>query len=169
MRIAKSITQAPKSAGFAYLLAASKTKPVEMLQEAYDCGQRIFGENYVDQILEKHSHLPDDIQWHFIGHLQSNKVKKLIEVPNLAVIETIDSQKLAQKVNSECDKRKRDLGVFIQVLSSDEDTKNGIPLAEAPKLAEFIIKDCPNLKLKGLMSMGKLHDHEGFRQMYELK
>lgn len=168
-RIATNLGKASKSQGFAYLLAASKTKPVEAVQEAYDSGQRIFGENYVDDLLSKYQKLPEDIRWHFIGHLQTNKVKKLLEVPNLVVVETVDSQKLADKLQKECKKKNRELGVFIQVLSSEEGTKSGISIEEAPKLANYICHECPELKLKGLMSMGKLNDVEGFRKMHELK
>ena len=87
------------------LLAVSKTKSVEDLQAAYEAGQRHFGENYVDEIAEKAGQLPNDISWHFIGHLQSNKIKKLLtSVPNLAMIETVDTVKLAGKLNKEMSK-----------------------------------------------------------------
>ena len=87
----------------------SKTKPVDDLQAAYDAGQRHFGENYVDEIAEKAGQLPADIHWHFIGHLQSNKVKKLItSVPNLALFETLDTEKLASKLNKEVGKVQRE-------------------------------------------------------------
>ena len=89
------------------LVAVSKTKPVEVIQEAYDANHRHFGENYVDEFVEKSAKLPQDIMWHFIGHLQTNKVKKVVAVPNLALVETVDSQKLAMKLNKECEKIQR--------------------------------------------------------------
>eukprot|EP00916_Digyalum_oweni_P020430 GHVL01034011.1.p1 GENE.GHVL01034011.1~~GHVL01034011.1.p1 ORF type:complete len:140 (-),score=27.64 GHVL01034011.1:387-779(-) len=82
------------------LLTVSKTKPIEMIKQVYDAGQRHFGENYVQEIEEKFSKLPLDIRWHMIGHLQTNKVKSLLAVKNLHAIESIDSEKLANKVNS---------------------------------------------------------------------
>ncbi len=92
------------------LVAVSKTKPVSDLREAYDAGQRCFGENYVQEIVDKSPELPSDVQWHFIGHLQSNKVKTLLEgVPSLACIETVDSQKLANKLDNTLEKLSRDI------------------------------------------------------------
>ena len=83
------------------LVAVSKTKPIELLQSAYASGQRVFGENYVHEIVEKSPKMPSDVEWHFIGHVQSNKAKVLINgVPNLSMIETIDSKKLADKFNT---------------------------------------------------------------------
>jgi len=154
------------------LVAVSKTKPVSAIQEAYDAGHRAFGENYVDEFVEKHSQLPADIKWHFIGHIQSNKVKKLVTVPNLDLVETVDSEKLAAKLNKEYGKaeRKEPLRVLVQVLTSTEGTKFGVEEGEgSDKLVEYIVKECPKLKFAGLMTMGRLHDVEAFRRMYEMK
>jgi uncharacterized pyridoxal phosphate-containing UPF0001 family protein len=104
-------TRSPKSK-HCQLVAVSKTKPIEDLVSAYEGGQRNFGENYVDEFVEKVLKLPEDVNWHFIGHIQSNKVKKLLSVATLAertkplslLIETVDTQKLAEKLNKEWEK-----------------------------------------------------------------
>ena len=113
------------------LLAVSKTKPVEDILSAYDAGQRHFGENYVDEFVEKSNVLKekDDIVWHFIGHIQSNKAKKLVQCPNLSIIETVDSIKLANVLNKELGKLEREspLDVLVQVLLNDsEGSKHGL-------------------------------------------
>jgi len=139
------------------LVAVSKTKPASALQEAYDAGQRDFGENYVQELLEKAPILPSDIRWHFIGHLQSNKAKALIEgVPSLAMVETVDTEKLASKLNTAVEGAGRSrLPVFVQVNTSGEESKYGIEPGEAcVELALYIAKNCPNLQLAGLMTIG---------------
>ncbi|GIM16991.1 hypothetical protein Vretimale_19549 [Volvox reticuliferus] len=125
------------------LVAVSKTKPVEALQEAYDAGQRVFGENYVQEMLDKAPALPSDIQWHFIGHLQSNKVKAIVEnVPNLAMVETVDSTKLADKLNRAVDLagRTEPLAVMVQVNTSGEESKFGLEPGECVALAKHIVQ-----------------------------
>ena len=139
------------------LVAVSKTKPAESIQELYDAGFRNFGENYFQELVEKAQILPKDIKWHFIGHLQSSKASKLIrEVPNLAVLETIDSVKLAGKLNTACETAGRDpLHVFIQVDTSGEDTKSGVE--DGPELDELLVyvkEKCPHLQIAGLMTIG---------------
>ena len=112
------------------LLAVSKTKPVSDIQMAYDAGHRHFGENYIEEFVEKAPQLPQDICWHFIGHIQSNKAKKLVSVPNLRMIESLDSLKLAEKLNKELEKIEREkLDVLVQVATGDEDTKHGIEIS----------------------------------------
>lgn len=152
-------TVAKESAGRCVtLVAVSKTKSPACLQAVYELGQRIFGENYVQELCEKSQELPKDIVWHFIGHLQSNKVKELLEgTPNLSVIQSIDSEKLAHKVNEGCARYRggRVLEVYIQVNTSGEDTKSGTEPGEATvSLAKFISQECPLLRLKGLMTIG---------------
>lgn len=126
LEIQANISKATKEFGIktpARLIAVSKIKPVEDIQKSYDAGQRDFGENYVQELSDKFDKLPKDIRWHFIGHLQSNKVKQVI-VPNLAYIHTVDSEKLAQKIDKHCQKiKKTDLRILIQVRTSDEDCK----------------------------------------------
>lgn len=100
-RLAAAAAKAGRADHQPRLVAVSKTKPAEAVQEAYDAGHRVFGENYVQEVVDKAPLLPADCSWHFIGHLQSNKVKALLEaVPNLNMLETVDSEKLANKVDS---------------------------------------------------------------------
>eukprot|EP00879_Flechtneria_rotunda_P004627 GHRR01004884.1.p1 GENE.GHRR01004884.1~~GHRR01004884.1.p1 ORF type:complete len:214 (+),score=52.73 GHRR01004884.1:317-958(+) len=139
------------------LVAVSKTKPVAAVQEAYDAGQRAFGENYVQELLDKAPLLPADISWHFIGHLQSNKVKALLEgVPNLAMVETVDSAKLADRINRIASglSRPHKLSVMLQVNTSGEETKYGCEPSECMQLAKHIANNCRALHLAGLMTIG---------------
>eukprot|EP00597_Dinobryon_sp_UTEXLB2267_P006474 CAMPEP_0170060484 /NCGR_PEP_ID=MMETSP0019_2-20121128/2406_1 /TAXON_ID=98059 /ORGANISM="Dinobryon sp., Strain UTEXLB2267" /LENGTH=239 /DNA_ID=CAMNT_0010266069 /DNA_START=150 /DNA_END=869 /DNA_ORIENTATION=- len=138
------------------LVAVSKTKPVSDILTLYEYGHRVFGENYFQELVEKSEKLPSDIQWHFIGHLQSSKAPKIIkEVPNLEVLETIDSLKLAGKLNQACESvGRRPLKVYIQVDTSGETTKSGVTESELPELALYIKEKCPFLHLSGLMTIG---------------
>ncbi|KAG9509441.1 Pyridoxal phosphate homeostasis protein, partial [Fragariocoptes setiger] len=156
------------------LVAVSKFQPVELIIEAYNCGQRYFGENYIQELAEKsnsHKIVEEcpDIKWHFIGRLQSNKVNKLLKVPNLYMIETIDSEKLASLVNKAFSPNEVEndtqadtsldhnrMKVMVQVKTSDEDTKSGVELDSAVSLARYIHSECPALELSGLMTIGKL-------------
>jgi len=135
------------------LLAVSKLKPAEAIRAAYDAGQRHFGENYVQEVVEKSSALPSDIRWHMIGRLQSNKCSQLLSVPNLSCIETTDSNKLADKLESVCKSLGRHVDVLVQVNTSGEDTKNGLGIVDAKPLFEHIVKNCPHLFAKGLMTV----------------
>ncbi|KAI8836578.1 hypothetical protein BC829DRAFT_52443 [Chytridium lagenaria] len=144
------------------LVAVSKTKPVADVKAAYDLGQRHFGENYVQELVDKAPVLPADIKWHFIGTLQSNKCKLLAAIPNLFAIETLDNIKKAgilQKLYAE--KEGPPLNVFIQVNTSGEDSKSGLSAAECVSLVDYILSDCPNLKVMGLMTIGAA-DREEF-------
>jgi pyridoxal phosphate enzyme (YggS family) len=163
MAAAHALREVTASSRAALLVAVSKTKSVEAIMAAYGCGQRCFGENYVQEIEAKAPLLPPDIEWHFIGHLQSNKASSLLEaVPNLAVLHTVDSAKLASKVNQAVEKvldarrQRRPLDVFIQVNTSGEESKSGVaPGPDVATLAKFIAgADCPNLRLAGLMTIG---------------
>lgn len=142
------------------LVAVSKTKPAAAVKAAYDAGCRIFGENYVQELVTKAPLLPKDIEWHMIGHLQSNKADEVVlRVPNLACVETVDSVKLAQKLNKAVEKSSRKdtpLVVFVQVNTSGEDTKSGVEpngedLIAVPK---FIRENCKYLVFGGLMTIG---------------
>ncbi|XP_075580109.1 pyridoxal phosphate homeostasis protein isoform X1 [Pelecanus crispus] len=158
------------------LVAVSKTKPAEMVIDAYRHGQRSFGENYVQELLEKAtdsrilSSCPE-IKWHFIGHLQKNNVNKLIAVPNLFMLETVDSVKLADRVNSSWQKKgsPQKLKVMVQVNTSGEDTwqkspcflpgKHGLPPGDTTAAVEHVINKCPSLEFVGLMTIGSIgHD-----------
>ncbi|CRK89110.1 CLUMA_CG002539, isoform A [Clunio marinus] len=145
------------------LVAVGKTKPVEALIDAYDAGQRHFGENYVKELAEKAIDPKilencKDIKWHFIGHLQTNKINKVIKLPGLYMIQTIDSEKLAEAVNNAWEKNRLEsdgkLKVLIQVNTSAEDAKNGVDPDKVPELFEFINDKCKALKLEGLMTIG---------------
>ncbi|KAG1653530.1 hypothetical protein FOA52_006084 [Chlamydomonas sp. UWO 241] len=139
------------------LVAVSKTKPNEAIEECYEAGHRCFGENYVQELLDKAPALPKDIQWHFIGHLQSNKVKAIVEgVLNLAMVETVDSAKLADKIDKAVAAagRTSPLSVMVQVNTSGEESKNGVEPGDVVPLARHIATQCKNLRLAGLMTIG---------------
>uniref|UniRef100_T1DLS6 Pyridoxal phosphate homeostasis protein n=1 Tax=Crotalus horridus TaxID=35024 RepID=T1DLS6_CROHD len=148
------------------LVAVSKTKPAEMVIEAYNHGQRSFGENYVQELLEKASDSSilsscPEIKWHFIGHLQKSNVNKLIVVPNLFMVETVDSIKLADKVNNTWQKKNSSekLKIMVQVNTSGETSKHGLPPGELITTVEHILQKCPNLEFVGLMTIGSFgHD-----------
>ena len=114
----KEVCTASKIKNPVRLVAVSKTKPVEDLQEAYDAGQRHFGENYVQELVAKAPELPNDIQWHFIGNLQSNKCKLVAAIKNLYIVETVDKPSLAKALNKACTKvgRATPLNVLVQVM-----------------------------------------------------
>jgi pyridoxal phosphate enzyme (YggS family) len=135
------------------LVAVSKTKGADCVRALYDAGHRRFGENYMQELLDKAASLPGDIKWHFIGHLQSSKASKLIrDLPNLEVVETLDSIKLANKLNRACEENGKFLQVFIQVDTSGEDTKSGVAPEELLLLATHVVNDCKALQLAGLMT-----------------
>lgn len=137
------------------LVAVSKTKPASLLSECYDLGnQRHFGENYVSELIEKSKNLPPDIKWHFIGHLQSNKAKQICEIPNLYIIESIHSIKLAEIVNKHCSNRKTPLSVMVQINTSQEESKAGCDADLCCHIVRHILEKCQNLKFCGLMTIG---------------
>ncbi|XP_013414433.1 pyridoxal phosphate homeostasis protein [Lingula anatina] len=144
------------------LVAVSKTKPPDMVLEAYNCGQKHFGENYVQELEQKSRDTVlekcQDIKWHFIGPLQSKKIPKVIGVPNLFVIETIDTEKLATKLNTAWGKLEKSdkLKIFVQVNTSKEENKSGCSPDQCGALVSHIISSCPNLKFGGLMTIGAL-------------
>jgi pyridoxal phosphate enzyme (YggS family) len=140
----------------AILVAVSKTKPIDDLRAAFNAGCHIFGENYVDEIVTKSPLIPD-AQFHFIGHLQSNKVAKLCRCPNLAMIQTIDSASLASKVNKAWATDRPPLPVLIQVNTSEEPQKGGIIHSDESLigLIRHISNQCPRLKFAGVMTIGE--------------
>ncbi|MCR5191688.1 MAG: YggS family pyridoxal phosphate-dependent enzyme [Bacteroidales bacterium] len=134
------------------LIAVSKTKPVEMLQEAYDAGQRLFGENKALEMRDKHAVLPKDIQWHFIGHLQTNKVKYI--APFVTLIHSIDSLQLLEVVNKEAVKNNRVIDCLLQFHIASEETKFGLDMSEADALLSSPeYKAMTNVRLCGVMGM----------------
>ncbi|XP_023945159.2 pyridoxal phosphate homeostasis protein [Bicyclus anynana] len=145
------------------LVAVSKIKPVPLIIQAYEAGQRHFGENYVNELAEK-AHNPDilekckEIKWHFIGHLQTNKINKCLGSPGLYILETVDSEKLADNLNKQWAKiRNTDdkLNIMVQVNTSGEEAKSGIDPSQATNLVEHVIKNCHNLNFQGLMTIGQ--------------
>lgn len=110
------------------LVAVSKFKPVEMLMEAYEAGFKVFGENYVQELVDKYEQMPKDIKWNFIGHLQSNKVKYI--APFVSLIHSVDSFKLLKEINKQAEKNERVIDCLLQVYIAQEDTKTGIDEAE---------------------------------------
>jgi len=152
------------------LIAVSKTKPVEEVQEAYDAGQRLFGENMVQELVEKQEHLPKDIQWHLIGHLQSNKVKYI--APFISMIQSVDSLKLLQEINRHAEKNNRIIDCLLQIYIADEETKFGLGFDEAIELLrseEFA--ELKHIKIRGLMGIATNTDNEKQikEEYYELK
>ncbi|MBY0535514.1 MAG: YggS family pyridoxal phosphate-dependent enzyme [Chitinophagaceae bacterium] len=136
------------------LIAVSKTKPVEAIQELYDLGQRDFGENYVQELVEKQPLLPEDIRWHFIGHLQSNKVKYI--APFVYLIHGVDSLKLLKEINKQTAKLNRTIRVLLQVHIATEETKFGMD--EAELAAVFLEQHLNHVQIGGLMGMASFTD-----------
>lgn len=141
------------------LLAVSKTKPPEDIQQAYDAGQRIFGENQVQELVDKYELLPKDIEWHLIGHLQSNKVKYI--APFISMIQSVDSLKLLQEINKHALKHNRVIDCLLQIYIADEETKFGLGFDEAIELLrsdEFA--ELKNIRIRGLMGIATNTDNE---------
>lgn len=141
------------------LVAVSKTHPVSSIQEVYDLGQKVFGENKVQELVEKYPLLPKDIQWHIIGHLQTNKVKYIAEFVD--TIQSVDSEKVLNEINKEAGKHNRKIKVLLQVKIAEEDTKFGLEISEAKGLFQkFINGDFPNIEITGLMGMATFTEDE---------
>ncbi len=141
------------------LVAVSKTKPVADLMKAYNAGQRVFGENYVQELVEKHEVLPKDIQWHYIGHLQSRKVKLIAPFVNL--IHGVDSLKLLEEINKQAAKNNSVIDCLLQVYIADEETKFGLNEQEINEIiASKEFKELNNIKIVGLMGMATFTDNK---------
>lgn len=171
MSIAANISAIKKELGNSSikLIAVSKTKPVESIMEAYDAGQRVFGENMVQELAEKQEKLPKDIEWHLIGHLQTNKVKYIAEF--ISLIHSVDSLKLLQEINKQALKHKRVIDCLLQLEIADEDTKYGMELPEAIELLrseEFA--ELKNIRICGVMGIATLTDNPKVtaEEFYEL-
>ena len=152
------------------LVAVSKTKPVSMLQEAYDAGARVFGENKVQEIMDKYDQLPSDIQWHMIGHLQRNKVKNIID--KVAMIHSVDSLRLAQTIEQEAAKKELVMPILLEVNVAEEDTKFGLKVEEVLPLLEQI-SSFSHIQVKGLMTIAPFvenpeENREVFRTLKKL-
>lgn len=152
------------------LISVSKTKPVNMLQEIYNCGSRNFGENKVQEITEKYPLLPADIKWHMIGHLQRNKVKYIID--KVKLIHSVDSYRLAEEINIQAKKKNMIMPILIEVNVANEVSKFGVSMEETLEL----IKDTAlleNVSIKGLMTIAPYVENPEdnraiFRQLKEL-
>ena len=139
------------------LVAVSKFHPVEALQEAYDAGQRIFGESRAQELVAKAKVMPADVEWHFIGPLQSNKVKDI--APFIHLIHSIDSLKLLQEVEKQAAKQGRILRVLLEIHVAEEETKHGFSPEECRALVSHL-PDLPHVRICGLMGMATLTDDE---------
>ena len=134
------------------LVAISKYHPAEMINEAYDAGQRIFGESHVQELQQKQACLPSDIKWHFIGHLQTNKVKYI--VPYISLIHAVDSYKLLQEINKQAQKYDRIIPCLLQIHVATEETKFGFtPMECMEMMQQGEWRNLLNVKIKGIMCM----------------
>ncbi|MDO4307756.1 MAG: YggS family pyridoxal phosphate-dependent enzyme [Eubacteriales bacterium] len=152
------------------LVAVSKTKPVELLKEAYDADARVFGENKVQEIMEKYDKLPDDIQWHMIGHLQRNKVKYIVD--KVSLIHSVDSVRLAETIEQEAARHNVRIPVLIEVNVAEEESKFGVKMEEVLPLLQQIC-EFPHLEIRGLMTIAPYVENpednrEIFRQLKKL-
>lgn len=174
MQVRKNIEAACQKAGRnpeeVTLIAVSKTKPVSMLEEAYQAGSRDFGENKVQEIMDKYPVLPDDIRWHMIGHLQRNKVKYIVD--KVSLVHSVDSLRLAEEISRQAEKKQTELDILVEVNIAQEESKFGTSRAEAAQLVEEIAK-LPCIHVKGLMTIAPFVEHpeenrKYFRQIKEL-
>lgn len=134
------------------LVAVSKTHPVSAIQEVYDLGQKVFGENKVQEVTEKYPLLPKDIQWHLIGHLQTNKVKYIAGF--IDTIQSVDSEKLIREIDKEARKNNRTINILLQVKIAEEESKSGLEISEARDLFEqYLNGEYQNINITGLMGM----------------
>ena len=151
------------------LVAVSKTKSIADVMEAYNAGQRIFGENYVQELVEKQEQLPKDIEWHLVGHLQSNKVKYI--APFISLIHSVDSLDLLQEINKQASKNNRVIDCLLQLSIADEDTKFGLELDEAITLLRSpVYPELKNIRLVGVMGIASNTDNpkQVKEEFYEL-
>ena len=141
------------------LVAVSKTQPIEKIEEIYSCGQRIFGENKVQELLQKHTQLPQNIQWHLIGHLQTNKVKQIATF--IDTIQSVDSEKLLEEIDKQAQKNHRIIKILLQIKIAKEDTKFGLEIETAKEIFNKIMAGkYPNIKLVGLMGMATFTENQ---------
>ena len=141
------------------LVAVSKTKPVADLMEAYETGQRIFGENKIQEMTDKWEEMPKDIQWHMIGHVQTNKVKFM--APYVSLIHAVDRLKLLKEINKQAEANNRVIDILIQIKIAREDSKFGMDVQDAVKLfEENTLDNYPHVNVVGLMGMATFTDNE---------
>ena len=152
------------------LIAVSKTKPLEMLHEAYEAGARDFGENKVQELVDKIPAMPKDIRWHMIGHLQRNKVKYIVD--KVYMIHSVDSLRLAEEINKEALKNNVVVKILIEVNVAEEESKFGLPMDQVEELL-IQIKDLPGISVQGLMTIAPFvedpeENREVFRKLKQL-
>lgn len=169
-KINAACSRAGRSQEDVTLIAVSKTKPIEMIEEALACGKREFGENKAQELKQKYEALPKDIKWHFIGHLQTNKVKYV--VGRACLIHSVDSYHLAEAIETESAKRDVISHILIEVNVAQEDSKFGIHEEEAMELVGAIAK-LPHIKIEGLMTIAPFvenpeQNRKIFRKLYKL-
>ena len=141
------------------LIAVSKTKPIEDISTLYDLGQKDFGENYVQELADKYEALPKDIRWHFIGHLQTNKVKYI--APFVGLIHGVDSFKLLKEINKQGEKNNRIINCLLQIYIAQEETKFGLNEDELDDIFGSVeLKDLKNIKICGMMGMASFTENE---------
>jgi len=154
--ITKACERSGRNRNEVTLIAVSKTKPVETLREAYDLGVRVFGENKVQELIDKYEVLPNDIKWHMIGHLQRNKVKYIID--KVKCIHSVESLRLAETIEKEASKHDRTIDILVEVNVAGEDSKFGLSPEEVPSFVEEIAK-FTHLRIKGLMTIAPFVDN----------
>lgn len=141
------------------LVAVSKTKPVEDIMEAYEAGHRDFGENKIQEMVEKYEQLPKDIRWHMIGHVQGNKIKYM--APFVYLVHGIDKEKRLKELNKEAEKNNRVIDCLLQIHIAKEETKFGFDINEAMEVIEENPREkYPNVRIRGLMGMATLTDND---------
>lgn len=163
--IKKACESADRNEEEVTLIAVSKTKPVSMLMQAYACGCRDFGENKVQELTSKYEAMPEDVRWHMIGHLQTNKVKYIID--KVCLIHSVDSLKLAREISAQAVKKQVNVSVLIEVNIAQEETKFGVK----PEETEKLIREAallPGISIKGLMTIAPFaEDAEENRQYFK--
>lgn len=169
-RICSACSRSHRDRSEVRLIAVSKTKPVSMLQEAYDEGIRTFGENKPQEIRDKYPELPSDMKWHMIGHLQRNKIKYIID--KVCMIHSVDSLRLAQAIDAEAAKHDLVMPVLIEVNVAGEESKDGIDAADAEELIRQAA-ELPHIKVCGLMTIAPFtsdpeENRQYFRQLKKL-
>ena len=162
-RITRACERSGRERSEVTLISVSKTKPAEMLQEAYDAGRRDFGENKPQEIREKYPQLPTDIRWHMIGHLQRNKIKYIID--KVCMIHSVDSIRLAEAIDEEAKKHGIVMPVLIEVNVAEEESKFGIHLDEAESLIRQI-SELSNIQVQGLMTIAPFTENAEDNRIY---
>ena len=162
-KVSEACARAGRDRSEVTLIAVSKTKPVEMLQEVYDAGARYFGENKVQEIMNKYDRVKP-VRWHLIGHLQTNKVKYIID--KVAMIHSVDSLKLAEEIDKRAAQHGLTMDILIQVNSAMEESKFGITTEETGQMIQDILANCPNVRIRGLMCIAPFEDNPEDARVY---